>query len=79
MIVQSVVIPKKKFTLKQSEKWIKDNGYKLSFYGKPVDLTVGFYRYRQAAPSRFNKDKYKTKVLKNGILLILGELKKKSK
>jgi len=76
MEVQSVVIPKKKFTLKQSDKWIKDNGYKLTFYKKPVDITVGFYRYRQKAPSRFNPKKYKTKVLKNGILLILGIMKK---
>jgi hypothetical protein len=76
MNVQSVVIPKKNFSLSQAKKWIKDNNYKLTFYGKPVDLTVGFYRFRQMAPSNFDKKTYKTKVLKNGILLIIGKLKK---
>lgn len=77
MQTQSVVIPKKDFSLNEAKKWIKENGYKLTFYGKPVDITVGFYRFRQMAPSRFDKKSYKTKVLKNGILLIIGKIKKK--
>lgn len=77
MEVQSVVIPKERFTFKQANRWIKDNGYKLTFYGKPVHLTVGFYRYRQQSPSRFEKESFRTKRLKDNVFLVMGKLKKK--
>lgn len=77
LVIQSVLIPKDKYTLIQSRKWIADNHFKLSFYGKQVDITDKYYRYRQLAPSRFVKDKYITIDFKDGVKLIKGELKKK--
>jgi hypothetical protein len=76
LVIQSVLIPKDKYTLIQSRKWIADNHFKLSFYGKQVDITDKYYRYRQMAPSRFVKDKYITIDFKDGVKLIKGELKK---
>jgi len=67
--VQSVILPKKKFTKLQAKKWIKDNGYKESFYKKKVDITKEYYRYRQKAPKY---KKYRNKKLSNGVILVLG-------
>ena len=64
LTIQSVLIPKDKYTLVQSAKWIANNNFKVSFYGKQVDETENYYRYRQMAPSRFVKDKYITIDLK---------------
>jgi len=71
--VQSVVFPKDKFNLTQARSFIKRNDYKQSFYGKPVDVTPTQYRFRQLAPGRFSD--YRTKVLPNGVHLILGKRK----
>jgi hypothetical protein len=76
LVIQSVLIPKDKFTLNKARKWIADNHFKLTFWGKPVDITDKYYRYRQMAPSRFVKDKYITIDFKDGVKLIKGELKK---
>jgi hypothetical protein len=76
LIIQSVLIPKNKFTLIKARKWIANNHFKLSFYGKQVDETENYYRYRQMAPSRFIKDKYITKDFKDGVKLVMGKLKK---
>ena len=67
--VQSVIVPKKDFNLRQAKKWIKDNKYKLTFYKKKVDITKEFYRFRQTAPKY---KKYRTKKLNNGVMLVLG-------
>lgn len=76
LVIQSVLIPKDKYTLAEARKWIADNHFKLSFYKKQVDITDKYYRYRQLAPSRFVKDKYITIDFKDGVKLIKGELKK---
>ena len=67
MVLQSVLIPKSKFTLKEAKKWIREHGYKESFYGKDVDITEKFYRFRQAAPKH---GEYYVKKLSNGVELI---------
>lgn len=72
-ILQSVIVPKDNFTFKQAEKWIKENKYKTSFYGKKPDITENFYRFRQQATKNFKKGSYRTKTLPNGVQLILGE------
>ena len=76
LVIQSVLIPKDKYTLVQAAQWIANNHFKVSFYGKQVDETENYYRYRQMAPSRFEKDKYITKDFKDGVKLIMGVLKK---
>jgi hypothetical protein len=77
MKIQSVIFNKKHWTKARAEQWLKNNNYKTSFYGKGVDETPNFYRYRQMAPSRFKN--YITKKLKkskshkdNGIQLVIG-------
>ena len=69
MPVQSVVIPKRKFTLAAAKKWITSHGYKVTFHGKEVDITPSEYRFRQQAVKR-NAD-YRTKTLPLGVLLIV--------
>jgi hypothetical protein len=76
LVIQSVLIPKDKYTLEQSKKWIADNHFKLTFYSKKEpDITDKYYRYRQMAPSRFVKDKYITIDFKDDVKLIKGQLK----
>lgn len=78
MIVQSVLIPKK-MSLDEAHKWLKKNNYKLKFYGKSVDITNGYYRFRQHRPlNDYEKKKgsfYVTYKLSNGIKLILMSMK----
>jgi hypothetical protein len=76
MVVQSVVIPKKNFTLAKAKQWIKDNKYKVSFFGKGVDKTVNTYRFRQVAPSVIKPKTYRMKNIKDGIKLVVGNIKK---
>lgn len=74
MTVQSVIIPKSKFTEKQANSWIKKNNY--SDKGKRIKnyKTTEFYRFRQRPPSHFKKDSFKTKKLKNGVGIVYGTL-----
>ena len=66
--LQSVLIPKSKFTLSEAKKWIKDNKYKETYYGKDVHVTKKYYRFRQSKPQ---KDKqYYIKTLENGVKLV---------
>lgn len=46
MEIQTVIIPKDKFTLEQAKLWIIKNGFRDTFYGKPVDITENYYRFR---------------------------------
>lgn len=76
---QSVIISKDNFTLSKAKQWIKKNKYKLTYYGKGVDIKPNTYRFRQDAPKHFNSKTYITKDLKNGIKLVLGKLVTKKK
>ncbi len=73
--LQTVLIPKKDYSLEQAEAKIKEMGYKTHFYKKKVDITENFYRFRQASPKKFKKDGYTTETLKNNIQLVYGTLK----
>lgn len=72
--VQSVLIPRKHYTKLQALNWIRKNEYKVKHYGKPVDITKNYYRFRQMAPSRFNKKSFRTIKKKDNIRLIMGKL-----
>lgn len=50
-MIQSVLIPRDKYTLAQAVNWIQSNGYKVHFGKKPPDITVDFYRFRQKRPN----------------------------
>lgn len=57
-IIQSVLIPKSNYTKAQAKAWILKHNFKSSFYGKPVDETTNYYRYRQAKPRRTKNTTY---------------------
>ena len=57
--VQSVIFNKSKWTIRKAEGWLKKHNYKTSFYGKDVDETANYYRYRQQAPSKYKKYRMK--------------------
>lgn len=71
--IQSVIFNKDKWNTNQAEGWLNKHGYKISFYGKKVDTTTNYYRYRQIAPHKFKN--YFIKMLdgKNrGVGLVIG-------
>ena len=71
--IQSLIFNKNKWTISQAEGWLTKHGYKKTFYGKKVDITPNYYRYRQLAPHKFQN--YFIKLLdgKNeGIGLVIG-------
>ena len=69
-IIQSIAIPKSKFTRTQANKFIHDNGFKVSFGNKKgPDITTNFFRYRQHNPK--NNLKTRLKKLPGDIYLIV--------
>ena len=68
--VQSVLFDKSKFNQKTAETWLKKNDFKKTFHGKKVDITKNKLRYRQQAPSKFNK--YRIKKLNQGVEFVMG-------
>jgi hypothetical protein len=65
-MVQSVLIPRSKYTLAQARAWLK--GHK--FRAGKVDITDTYYRFRQREPGKFKR--FRTKSLSGGVKLILG-------
>jgi hypothetical protein len=83
MIVQSIVIPKNKYTFTQAEKLVEKMGYNPKYKNKNVKeysagQTKNYYRFRQLPPTQFIKDSFRTKKI-NDIFLIVGDLKNKNK
>lgn len=79
-VVQSVRFPKKKYSLEEAEKKVEEMNYNKLYRKKRVtEYKAGEsenqYRFRQIAPSKFNKDSFRVKKLKGGIQLIIGTLK----
>ena len=79
MVIQSIIIPKSKYTEAKANAWIKKNNY--SDKGKRIKnyKTTEFYRFRQKPPSHFKKGSIKTKKLKSGIGIVYGTLIKERK
>ena len=75
LVAQSVLIDRRIYSLSEAKKWIKKHDFKLTFYGKGVEKSENFFRFRQMAPRRFKPDKYVTKEIAEGIKLVLGNLK----
>lgn len=65
MAVQSVLIPRI-IPLNEAIKWVKSHNFKV----KKIDTTDRFYRFRQYTPK--DTDNYITKVLPNGVELIIA-------
>ena len=51
MHIQSIIIPKFRFTRTQADMWIEKNGYIKRFENK-VDESANYYRYRQRVPKK---------------------------
>lgn len=79
MVIQSIIIPKSKYTEAKANAWIKKNNY--SDKGKRIKnyKNTEFYRFRQRPPGHFKKGTIKTKKLKNGIGIVYGSLNKDNK
>ena len=68
-MIQSILIPKKYFSIDDAKLWIIYHGFKLKFRNKPYHETSKYYRFRQSIPSKlFNYRNFK---LKNGIIFIV--------
>ncbi len=76
--IQSIIFPKNKFCSKCAEKWLKEHNY--STAGKRIKNwnSKNFWRYRQKPPGHFKVGTLYTKKLRNGVQMILGDLKTKS-
>ncbi len=64
--VQSVLIPRNKFSLLSAKEWLMNNNYKL----KKIDVTENFFRFRQYSPSRAKT--FRMKTLPNDVKLVLS-------
>ena len=73
--VQSVLISTDVYNLKEAKSWIRNHDFKETFYGKGVERTENYFRFRQAAPRRFKEGSYVTKEISDGVKLVLGNYK----
>jgi hypothetical protein len=62
--VQSVLIPRDKFTVTQARRWVREHGYEII----KIDITTNYYRFRQRDPIACMK--YRTLRLPNGVKLV---------
>ena len=81
MEVQSVVLPKSKYTLDKAINKVESMGYKSQYRGKVANQykagqTSNYWRFRQISPLKFEKDSFRTKKI-NDVFLVVA--KKKSK
>lgn len=67
MVLQSIIIPKSKYSRAQADAWIKKNNYILKFHGKR-DESANYFRYRQREPEKGAH--YKIVNLPGGIKLV---------
>jgi hypothetical protein len=70
-MLQTILIPKKSFSLKKAFNWLEKHKY----HSNKVDVDKNFYRFRQSEPK---KGRYYTKVLPNKIELVFVIKNKKS-
>ena len=73
--VQSVLVDRNVYNLKEAKSWIRKHDFKETFYSKGVEKTENYYRFRQAAPRRFKEGSYVTKEISEGVKLVLGNYK----
>jgi len=64
-IIQTVLVPKSKFTSKEASEWIRKHKY----IHKKIDSTGHYYRFRQTKPNGKRSDFY-TVPLNNGVKLV---------
>ena len=80
LTVQSVILSKDKFNLKEAEDKILKMGFNALYRNRKVNQykageTINFWRFRQISPLKFDKDSFKIKTLNKNIKLVVGKLK----
>lgn len=75
MEIQSIIIPRNKYTEKEAVEFIKKHKFKVNFYRKKYEIKKNYFRFRQKAPHHFNQKSYRLKTLSNGIKFVLGRTK----
>ena len=66
MVLQTILLPRAKFTLESAIKWLDAHHYGR----RKVDMTDHFLRFRQMPPGGFHR--FYTKTLSNGVELVYG-------
>ena len=66
MKVQSVLVPRNKFSLGKAKEWVHSHNYRVH----KVDVTSNYFRFRQVNPSSLSD--YHMKNLPDGVKLVLG-------
>jgi hypothetical protein len=66
--VQSVLVPRSKYTLAEAKRWVRQHGYKIS---KPPDVTEKYYRFRQTDPKQYSRMRT-VDAGSSGVRLIVG-------
>lgn len=67
--VQSVLLPKGKYTRASARNWIYKHGFAVEFNGKGPDSKGNYFRFRQRRPKKGSN--YRTIAVGNGIMLII--------
>ena len=72
-VIQSVRFDKKKWTIPQSNKWMREHNMPV----KKIDgkQYVNYNAYRQIDPKEIKKGTYTTKKTKDGIMILFAEKK----
>jgi hypothetical protein len=69
--VQSVVLPKDRFSLQVARAWVIENGYNGHYPHHGPDSTARYYRFRQSASKLKRGERYASIRLRNGVILVL--------
>ena len=71
--LQSIRFNKTEWTKVKAIDWLRKNNFKTSV--KPNPQYKNYIAFRQVQPEKFYKDSFRTKKLKNGIMMIVGNRK----
>jgi hypothetical protein len=69
MVLQTILLDRKRYSLDSAKKWIKKHGYALQYRNVKPEITKNFYRFRQYDLPK-KKVAYYVKKIKEGILFV---------
>jgi len=70
-VVQSILLPTNKYTIKKAKKWLKDHKKR---YGK-IHTTENYHRARQLEPELFYPSTFRTIDFDGNIKAVVGRMK----
>jgi hypothetical protein len=65
--VQTVLVPRESFTIRQAARWIISHGY----YAIKIDATPNYFRFRQTSPVKAPGTRVRTISLPNSVKLVI--------